>query len=296
MIQSSPANWKAMPRSGLNGATWKGIEATSLRKGQWMKAKRELLGMTIRQMERDCARLADRSRNPEMKLSDSTISDMENRDLLPSLPKCISACVVLALDFGEFQSRWGLDLDALRHYRAAFPLVATHPVPVDVLHSPRQTKLLMRVGAVVEAKPKESVPTSILKPEDVSVDLLREIEAKDHRFAVIGFEDRRLVPLIPPGSRLVINTRLNRIVYSTQPFGFERPMYFLELEDGYSCCWCERHASNQLILYTLSPTVFRVLRPVDVFVIGQVVAAYIPCLGASPKLNYPFPNESEENT
>ena len=54
---------------------------------------------------------------------------------------------------------------------------------------------------------------------------------------------------------------------------YERPVYFVEMRDGYTCCWCTLKGDHILLQsHPLSPVPVRVLRhPQDAEVIGQVV-------------------------
>jgi hypothetical protein len=71
----------------------------------------------------------------------------------------------------------------------------------------------------------------------------------------VGLDDLTMWPMIPPGSVVRINTRQR----SVAPRGswqndYERPIYFLEIRNGFACGWCDLH-DRQLILtpHSLSP-------------------------------------------
>jgi hypothetical protein len=58
---------------------------------------------------------------------------------------------------------------------------------------------------------------------------------------------------------------------------YERPIYFVELRDGYCCCWCELHEQDLWLLpHPLSPCkVRRLTSGVDAEIVGQVTGAGI---------------------
>ena len=58
----------------------------------------------------------------------------------------------------------------------------------------------------------------------------------------------------------------------------DRPIYFVELRDGYACCWCELDG-NQLILIPCpqSPVQVRQVRyPTEGDLVGRVTAVTMP--------------------
>jgi hypothetical protein len=63
----------------------------------------------------------------------------------------------------------------------------------------------------------------------------------------IGLEDYTLHPLIRPGSLVQIDPRQRKISAEKWRTEFDRPIYFVELRDGYVCSWC-RVDRGQLII------------------------------------------------
>ena len=54
---------------------------------------------------------------------------------------------------------------------------------------------------------------------------------------------------------------------------YERPIYFVETRDGYTCCWCSMRR-DEIVLqpHPLSPVPIKILRhPQEAEVLGQVV-------------------------
>ena len=82
-----------------------------------------------------------------------------------------------------------------------------------------------------------------------------------------------MYPLLPPGTFLQVDEARNKIEQALWRSELERPIYFVETRDGYTCCWCSLKGDD-IVLHShpLSPVPVRVLRhPREAEVIGQVV-------------------------
>jgi hypothetical protein len=94
-----------------------------------------------------------------------------------------------------------------------------------------------------------------------------------HRYGSIGLSDRRMMPLLRPGSTVVIDTTLRRIEDTEWSNEYDRPMYFVEIRNGYRCGWFQKERSRLIMQpHTLSrcaPEVWRT--PDEAEVVGQVV-------------------------
>ena len=55
---------------------------------------------------------------------------------------------------------------------------------------------------------------------------------------MIGVEDWRMYPLVPPQSLVRIDPTRRKIINSGWSSEFDRPIYMLEHKDGYICSWC----------------------------------------------------------
>ena len=102
--------------------------------------------------------------------------------------------------------------------------------------------------------------------------MLNSLDFAGGRYGMIGWEETRMSPLLRPGAIVQIDTQRRQLQETGWTNEFDRPIYFLELRDGYACCWCSR-AGDQLILQPHpgspdSPEIVDIKR--DVEIIGQV--------------------------
>ncbi len=105
--------------------------------------------------------------------------------------------------------------------------------------------------------------------------LLGALDLRHFRYGFIGLEDWTMHPLLPPGSLVAIDESRRKIVAGGWTSELDRPVYFLELRDGYRCGWCslvdgrltlQPHPASQR-----APEAFEY--PTGIEVIGQVVGA-----------------------
>ena len=82
-----------------------------------------------------------------------------------------------------------------------------------------------------------------------------------------------MYPILPPGSFIQVDESRNQVVEGSWRSEYERPIYFVETRDGYTCCWCTLQQEGLVLQsHPLSPVPVRVLKhPQEAEVIGQVV-------------------------
>jgi len=267
-----------------------------LKAGQKLRAVREQLGLTIRDVEAASARIANRHGNPDFSLSLSRLSDIETKGVVPSIYRLYSLAVIYRLELRELLDWYGVctgntaaDLALAappRSHRieALGDLLAVHmPVKLDPGFDPRRTANL---GRMIE------------RWGVVPLAFLAQFASTKYTYGYIGSEDFTMYPLLLPGSFLQIDESKNQVGNGMWRSEYERPVYFVETREGYRCCWCTLKG-EQLVLqpHPLSPVAVRILRhPHDAEVIGQVVGVAMrlgdwrPVSNGSGSKELPAPN------
>jgi len=101
-----------------------------------------------------------------------------------------------------------------------------------------------------------------------------ELFADDrYTYGYIGSEDFTMYPILQPGSFVQVDEAKNKVGEGIWHSEFERPIYFVEMREGFTCCWCSmKRDSIVLQPHPLSPVSVRVLRyPQEAEVLGQVI-------------------------
>ena len=74
---------------------------------------------------------------------------------------------------------------------------------------------------------------------DVPLPLMLDVDWDRGPLVLIGFSDRMMWPLLPPGSLLQLDQKI-KTVASGSWAEFERPIYLIEYRDKFYCCHAQR--------------------------------------------------------
>lgn len=249
--------------------------------GPNLQTIREKLGLAMRAIEIASERLARRHHNEEYLITPSQLSDFETRGLTPGVHHLYSLAIIYRLDFKEMLSWYGVDLNQTAsdletcapprtHLSYALPNTAevTKPARIDPSFDPRTTSNFTRM---------------IERWGTVPVAYLQQLSKKHYSYGYIGSEDLTMDPILPPGSFVQVDESRNEVLKEGWRSEYERPIYFIETREGYTCCWCTQSGEELILLpHPLSPAPARVLPAHEAEVLGQVVGVAIR-LGNSRK-------------
>lgn len=243
-----------------------------LRKCTNLRAVREELGLTMRDVEAASERIAYRRHNQEYLVPISRLSDFETKGVIPNIYRLYSLAAIYRRDFRDALSWYGVDLDvspadmeaaAPRRSHRAQTLANTSavhmPVRMDPAFDPKKT---WNLGRMVERW--GAVPFVYLEG----------LSRLEFTYGYVGSEDLTMYPILPPGTFIQVDESRNSVMRGGWRSEYERPIYFVETREGHTCCWCTLN-QEQIILqsHPLSPVPPRVVPITAAEVIGQVVGA-----------------------
>jgi transcriptional regulator with XRE-family HTH domain len=239
--------------------------------GQKLRRVRERLNLRVRDVEQASLKIAEKYHNDEFAVLINRISEIENRGLVPTLYKLYSLCAIYRLDFQEVMEWYGISLGGLPADAAYVEVPQTHIVSFQ---SKVQGEVLLPLSLDpgVDLRRTTYLSRMIQRWGKIPLLFLEALKLQDHRYAFIGTEDWFMYPLLQPGSFLMIDETRRRISNSGWNNEFERPIYFFEHRQGYSCGWCHLNG-DQLVLQPhpaslCTPEVYTF--PKDIDLIGQV--------------------------
>jgi hypothetical protein len=217
--------------------------------------------------------LAARRGRSEFILHISRLAEIENRRVVPGLHKLYTLAVVYHLYPHDILGWYDIPIDECFHDGATMPAPQTHlmappaslriPMRFDPAFDPRRTEFLSRM--VEKGGHFEGVLT----------------HAGSHH-GYIGTSDRRMAPLLRPGSIVLVDVSIRKIDDSDWATEHDRPMYFVELRTGYRCGWFHQDGSRLVMqphpLSHCLPEAWRV--PEEAEVVGRVT-------GVATRLNGP---------
>lgn len=264
-----------------------------LRTGDQLRELRTRRGITTREVEEYSRTIADDHHNEEFYISNAWLTQVENRNSIPSIYKLFSLSVVYGIRFTDLLEIFGVDLSASAQYQMTLPLENTRLVTFETPDPAKPITFPVRFDRGFDPGQTSLISRMVEMWGEVPVALIQKLDVRHCQYGYIGLNDYTMYPLLRPGSLLQVDTRVRRSHPADWRTEFDRPIYFFELRDGYACAWCEvRESQVTLIPHPLSGcTTRRFAYPDDAEIVGQVTAVATrlvgngePKPGAAPRL------------
>ena len=242
------------------------------RPGDQLRELRNRLGITTREVEEFSRAIAEDQQNEEFYISNAWLTQLENKSSIPSIYKLYSLSVIYRTKFNDLLVVFGIDLNSSTRYQLALPLQNTH---LTSLESPDPQKAItfpVRFDKSFTLEKTSLISRMVEVWGEVPIALIQKLDVRHCQYGYVGIQDYTMYPLLRPGSFVQIETRITRSEASDWRSEFDRPIYFVELRDGYACSWCEvRGTQITLIPHPLSGAPIRqFVHPDEAEIIGQV--------------------------
>lgn len=241
--------------------------------GKNLRRVRERLTLKYRDVEEASQRIAATHNNLEFAIGLSRLADIENKGTVPSIFRMYSIATIYGLNFSELLAMYGVGLADMPADEAGLQLQVTKPVS---MYTPSQppAEAPMQLLSVLDSRKTVILSRQIHAWARLPFQFLESVQAPHHRYAIVGTEEWSMYPLIPPGSFLQIDQTKRRVANGGWDNDFSRPIYFLELRQGYRLGWCTETPGTLIIQphpASLVPAeVFKF--PGEVEIVGQVIA------------------------
>jgi transcriptional regulator with XRE-family HTH domain len=252
-----------------------------LHPGKKLRLLREQLGLTVRDVEAATGRLAAKRGNSAHAIPLSRLSDIENKEVVPSIYRIYSLAITYRRDIREILDWYGMNLDEMAGDLAVATLPNTHCI--ETLNATGTAKIPVVEDSAFDPARTQNLGRIIQQWGAVPFAYLSQFASVRYTYAYIGTEDLTMSPLLPPGSFIQIDESRDKVLEGTWKAEADRPIYFLETRSGYKCGWC-RLQDSQLILqpHPLSPEPVRIYRhPQEAEVVGEVVGVAMQLRGRS---------------
>jgi transcriptional regulator with XRE-family HTH domain len=243
-----------------------------MRPGEQLRELRNRLGVTTREVEEFSRSIAEDRKNEEFYISNAWLTQLENKNSIPSIYKLYSLSVIYRARFADLLKVFGIDLNDTPRYQLALPLENTHLVSFEDLEPDRAVPFPVRFDKGFNLETTSLISRMVQVWGEVPVALLQKLDVRRCQYGYIGTDDYSMYPLLRPGSFVQIESHTTRVQNSEWRTEFDRPIYFVELRDGYACSWCEMRGSQlTLIPHPLSGcTIRQFAYPSEAEIIGQV--------------------------
>jgi transcriptional regulator with XRE-family HTH domain len=251
---------------------WNSTVNFLVRPGEQLKELRNRLGVTTREVEEYSRTIAEDCENEEFYISNAWLTQLENKNSVPSIYKLYSMSVIYRTKFNDLLAVFGIDLDATARFQLALPLQNTHIASVESPDPEKSMTFPVRFDRSFNLDTTSLIARMVEIWGEVPIALIQKLDIRHAQYGYIGASDMTMYPLLRPGSFVQIDSRPTRLQTSEWRTEFDRPIYFVELRDGYACSWCEvRGAQITLIPHPLSGCSIRQFAyPDEAEIIGQV--------------------------
>jgi len=242
-----------------------------LSSGQRLRVLREELGLTIRDVEAASGRIAARRGNEDFAISPSRLSDIETKGVLPNVYRLYSLAVIYRRDLRELFGWYGVDLA-----ETAADLALSEPPKshiAETLDSVIAVNVPVRLDPGFDLRRTVNLGRMIERWGVVPLSYLSQFSKGKYIYGYIGSEDFTMYPVLLPGAFIQVDESANTVEEGNWRSEYERPIYFVEMRDGYTACWCSLKG-DYLILqpHPLSPVPVRMLKQSqEVEILGRVV-------------------------
>ena len=229
-----------------------------MRAGEQLKEIRSRLGITTRDVTELSRKIAESEGNEDFHISNPWLSEIENSESIPSIYKLYSLSVIYHLNFIDLLRLFGVDVQKIAKQQIEMQLQQTHLTSVEVLDVNRSVTFPVRFDRGFEVERTNLLSRMVQVWGEVPISLIQHLDIRHNTYGYIGLQDFTLYPLLRPGSFVQIDPNVRRVRPLKSRTEYDRPIYFVELRDGYACSWCELHDSQLLLIpHPLSPCEIR---------------------------------------
>jgi transcriptional regulator with XRE-family HTH domain len=239
--------------------------------GQKLRALREALGYTMRDVETGSLQISRRLGNDEFAIAPSRLSDIETKGVVPSIFRLYTLAAIYRCDYRDLLSWYGVDLNAIHADLGSARPNRSHFSQVS--DSITQVRMPVRLDPAFTLSKTSNIARTIEQWGVVPLTYLSTLADGRYSYGYIGAEDFTMYPILRPGSFVQVDEAKNKVIEAIWRSEFERPIYFIETRNGFVCSWCNVNRDHIVLQsHPLSPVPVRTLKhPQEAEVIGQVV-------------------------
>lgn len=241
--------------------------------GSYLKAVRERLHLGVRDVQEASVVIAGDQGNDNFYVAASRLAQIENEESIPSPFKIFSLCAIYGLNFHDLLCRYGVNANKVLSYRNRFLPGTTRPTATAVYGFQDKVLVPARLDPSFSWETTQLINQVVALWGEIPAAFLLNINPRRHAYGYMGLADKTMFPLIRPGSLIMIDPERRRVTNEAYKDEFDRPIYFIELRQGYRCAWCQVEGSRlTLISHPTSGVPVQVFNLTkDAEVVGQVV-------------------------
>lgn len=237
-----------------------------------------LLGLNYSDVVSESERLARVHQNSDMRIGKSTLGNIISGSIRqPGTAKLDSLRIILNLSQADVDAAIGLQPERRFAQQLEMSRARTHEVPIDAVTRHRQVRVpILRDDANLDET--QFFAGSLRRWANVEVEYLSSFFPPYLCYVVVGEEDTNAAPLAPPGSRVLVNTLLNKVLPAENVSFHERELFYVLTPHGLTCVYAENLAGEKIVLipHPASGNLREEFHRSEVTIIGQVVGVLYP--------------------
>lgn len=237
-----------------------------------------LLGLSYRHVVVESERLATLHGNPDMRIGKSTLGNIISGKIRqPATAKLDSLRIILHISRVDMDAAIGLQPERRFAEQLEMTSVRTHEVTRDAVTRQRTVRvpILRQEARLNETQFLEGI---VERWAHVDVEYLGAFYPPFLCYVVVGEGDNFASPVVPPGTRLLVNTLTTRIPPNNNVSYHERELFYVLTPRGFTCSYLEEAPGGKVVLvpHPLSGRLREEFSRSEVTVIGQVVGILFP--------------------
>ncbi len=206
-------------------------------------------------------------------ISHARLVQIENGESTPSVFKLFSLSAVYGCGITTLMGLYVEVADVGRQH-LAMQHPSTHLLELDSTDVEQKVTFPVRFDPGFNPQKSELISRLVEVWGEIPLGLLQMMNLRRGRWGLIGLADYMMYPMLRPGSLVQIDDNQKIVAPTTLRSEYDRPLYFIELRDGYLCSWCELRKGRLLCLpHPLSPVGTREFAyPGEAEIVGRVTA------------------------
>src|ERR1700733_14442855 len=157
--------------------------------GDHLRELRNRLGITPREGKRLSPKIAEDRANEDFTISNAWLTQLENRNSVPSIYKLFSLSAIYRVKFADLLSVFGVELEDSVRYHSSLPLQNTHLASIEVPDKDRAIRFPVRFdrGFQVEATSLISRMVEVWGHDHTA--LIQKLDVRNCQYGFIGMHD-----------------------------------------------------------------------------------------------------------
>ena len=248
--------------------------------GNLVLSAMKLLGLSYKDVVSKSERLAELNNNRDMRIGKSTLGNIISGSIRqPGTAKLDSLRIILNLSRADMDAAIGLQPERRFADQLEMSRARTHEVPIDAVTRQRSVKLpIVRNGTELEAT--QFLDGSVKRWANIEIEYLNSFYPPHLSYVVVGDGDNNASPIVPAGSRVLVNKLLNTVHPAENLSFHERELFYVLTPNGLTCLYVEMVADDKILLvpHPASGNVREEFERAEITIIGQVVGVLYPSI------------------